>query len=163
MMKYLKYFFPQSFVIVVVISNRQLCILVLFLSQIAQPLCRPKNPRVSLSAAARLELAWRPTSKANVSQRNSSDDNYTRSLIRSQTHSSLLEWDFDMWCQRWVTIRIQLLSLDDKLQWRTYEQIKAHQSSVLTMGTSFLRSSRSFPPFFLGDSFSSLSCVVATR
>lgn len=35
--------------------------------------------------------------------------------------------------------------------------------SVHTIGTSFLRSSKSFPPFFLGDSFSSLSCVVATR
>lgn len=38
-----------------------------------------------------------------------------------------------------------------------------NHSSALTMGTSFFRSSRSFPPFFLGDSFSSLSCVVATR
>ncbi|TNN37711.1 hypothetical protein EYF80_052122 [Liparis tanakae] len=37
------------------------------------------------------------------------------------------------------------------------------EEALLTMGTSFLRSSRSLPPFFLGDSFSFLSCVVATR
>lgn len=72
------------------------------------------------------------------------------------------------WIMLWFQMRffgcLCATNLDStKDIWQITMRSQEVGNGVLTMGTSLLRSSRSLPPFFLGDSFSSLSCVVATR